>query len=141
MDRFRPERIDPVRVAIVAALLVVAVFVWSMARDRVVTPLDEMITEDACTTHGDEIGRALLDYERSNKFGLFNRSEGYCYYGEGPNGETPITQTMAEVQPGALYRAGKWIGIIIQLGIVSIFLRLTIDPALDLYRYIRSSVI
>lgn len=102
------------------------------------TPLDELVTEQACEDHGEEIGRDLIGYERSNRFGLSNRSEGFCSYGSGPDGEAPITLTMAETEPGSRYRAAKWIGIIAQLGIVSIFLRLTIDPALDFYRYVRS---
>lgn len=139
LNRFRPERIDPISVAIVVALLVVALFVWSVARDRLATPLDNMVTERLCIDHGEEIDRTMLDFERSNRFGLFDRSEGYCFYGEGPDGEAAITQTIAETKPGPLYRAAKWIGIIIQLGVVSLFLRLTIDPALGLYRYLRSS--
>ncbi len=123
---------------IVAVILVLAVFVWSLARDRVVTPFDDFMTERACADHGEEIERELLSHERSNRFGLSNRSEGYCAYGVGPEGEAPITLAIASTEPGLQYRAAKWIGIIVQLGIVSFFLRLTIDPALDLYRYLRS---
>lgn len=138
LNRFRPDRIDPVRVVIVAVLLVASLFVWSAARDRLVTPLDDLATERACEQYGEEIGREVTGHERSNRFGLSNRSEGFCFYGEGAEGEAPITLAIAEVEPGLEYRAAKWVGIIIQLGIVSIFLRLTIDPALDFYRYVRS---
>lgn len=120
------------------ALIVAALVVWNVSRSRVVAPFDGLITERLCLDHGEEIGRELLDYERSNRFGWSNRSEGFCFFGSGPDGEAPITRTIAETEPGLLYRAGKWIGIIVQLGIVSLFLRLTVDPSLDLYRYLRS---
>jgi hypothetical protein len=140
LNRFRIDRVDPFRIAIVAVLLIVALFVWSAVRDRVVTPLDSMVTERLCTDHGEEIGRTMLAFERSNRFGLTDRSVGYCFYGEGPNGEAAITLAIEQLDPGRLYLAAKWIGIIIQLGVVSIFLRLTIDPALDFYRYVRSTI-
>ena len=139
LSRFDPRRIDPFQAVIVAVLLVAAVFVWSAVRDRVATPLDERMTEQRCADHGEDIGREALGHERSNRFGLRDRSVGYCFFGPGPDGEAPITLTIAQTEPGPLYRAAKWIGIIIQLGVVSIFLRLTIDPALDLYRYVRSA--
>ncbi len=119
-------------------LLLAALVVWNLARSRVVAPFDALITERLCLDHGEEIGRELLDFERSNRFGWSNRSEGFCAFGAGPDGEAPITRTIADTEPGLLYQAGKVIGIIVQLGIVSVFLRLTIDPALDLYRYLRS---
>ncbi len=120
------------------ALLVVALGVWSLARSRVVAPIDAVVTERLCQDHGTEIEREMLDFERSNRFGWGNRSEGFCFYGEGPNGEAPITLTIEQTEPGPLYRGAKWLGVIVQLGIVSLFLRMTIEPALDLYAYVRS---
>lgn len=132
------RRIDPFRVVIVALLLVCAVFVWSFARDRIVRPFDNVVTEQLCKTYGEEIERTMISYEGSNRFGLFNRSEGFCRYGEGANGEAPITLNIEDTAPGPLFRAAKLIGIVTQLGIVSIFLRFTMDPVLDVYRWIRS---
>ncbi len=132
------DRIDPIRVVLVAVILVAAFILWGQVRARIVTPLDELVTEQLCQTYGDEIERTVTGFERSNRFGLRNRSEGYCEYGLGPNGEAPITRTIEETAPGPLYRGAKLIGIIVQLGIVSIFLRFTIEPVLDFYRYIRS---
>lgn len=132
------SRIDPFRIIIVAVLMVIALFVWSLARDRIVTPLDELVTEQLCITFGEEIDRPVVGFERSNRFGVYNRSEGFCQYGAGPNGEAPITRTIEETAPGPLYRGAKVIGIITQLGIVSIFLRFTMDPSLDTYRWIRA---
>ncbi len=132
------KRIDFIKLFLVAVLLVLAVIVWSFGRNQIVRPLDNLLTERLCLDHGEEIERISTGYERSNRFGLVDRSEGYCFYGEGPNGEAPITLTIEETLPGPLYRGAKWVGIIIQLGIVSIFLRFTIDPVLDTYRYIRA---
>lgn len=131
-------RIDPFRVAIVAAILLAALVIWSLTRNQIVEPFDRMVTEQLCRDHAEEIGRETVGYERSNRFGVRNRSEGYCRYGEGPNGEAPITLTIEETDPGPLYLGAKWVGIIVQLGIVSFFLRLTVEPALDFYRYLRS---
>ena len=131
------KRIDPIKLLLVAILAALALVVWSIGRNGVVEPLDNLLTERLCRDHGEEINRESIGYERSNRFGLFNRSEGYCSYGEGPDGEAPITLTIEDTAPGPLYRGAKWIGIIIQLGIVSIFLRLTVEPVLESYRYLR----
>ncbi len=131
------ERIDPIKLVLVGILAALALVVWSIGRNQVVTPLDDLVTERLCRDHGEEIGRESVGYERSNRFGLFNRSEGYCSYGEGPDGEAPITLTIEDTAPGPLYRGTKIVGIIIQLGIVSIFLRLTVDPVLESYHYLR----
>lgn len=131
------DRIDPIKIVLVGLLAALAIVVWSIGRNEVVTPLDGLMTERLCLDHAEEIGRVSTGYERSNRFGLFNRSEGYCFFGEGPEGEAPITLTIEDTAPGPLYRGAKLIGIIIQLGIVSIFLRFTVDPVLDTYRYLR----
>ncbi len=132
------DRVDPIKIILVAALLVVAFFVWGEARERIVQPLDELVTERLCDTYGDEIERSVVGFERSNRFGLVNRSEGFCRYGTGPNGEAPMTLTIEDTAPGPLFRAAKLIGIIVQLGIVSIFLRFTVEPVLGFYRFVRS---
>lgn len=131
------SRLDPIKIVLVGILLMLAVVVWSIGRNQVVKPLDNLMTERLCLDHAEEIGRVSTGYERSNRFGLINRSEGYCFFGEGADGEAPITLTIEDTAPGPLYRGAKWIGIIIQLGIVSIFLRFTVDPVLDTYRYLR----
>jgi hypothetical protein len=137
-QRFMVGPVDPFKVLIVVVLAVAALYVWSFARNELVRPFDNLLTERLCLDHAEEIGRVSTGYERSNRFGLFDRSEGYCSYGEGPDGEAPITLTIEETVPGPLYRGAKVIGIIAQLGIVSIFLRFTVEPVLDFYRYIRS---
>lgn len=132
------RRIDVGKWILVLLICIAALFVWSEVRQRVVAPLDEAVTEQACASHGDEIERESTGYERSNRFGLFNRSVGYCFYGEGPEGEAPLTLTIEQTQPGPFYRGAKAAGIIAQLGLVSIFLRLAVDPVLDAYAQIKA---
>lgn len=132
------NRIDPFQIIIVVIVLLLAVLLWSETRQRVVRPLDDLVTERLCITYGEEIEREVTGFERSNRFGLVDRSEGYCQYGDGPNGEAPMTVTIEQTLPGPLYRAAKIIGIIVQLGIVSIFLRFALDPVLEFYRYVRA---
>lgn len=134
------EYFDPFKIILVILIAVAAFYVWSTVRSVINEPLDKAVTEQLCKDYGEEIGRSALGYERSNRFGLRNRSEGFCFFGEGPDGEAPITLTIEETQPGNRYRAAKWIGVIIQLGIVSIFLRFVVDPVMDTYRYIRSLI-
>lgn len=134
------ERIDPFKVGLWVLILIAALFVWSLVRTSVVQPLDELVTEQLCETYGEEIGRTVTGYERSNRFGLRDRSVGYCLYGPGPDGEPPATFTIEATEPGNRYRAAKAIGIIIQLGIVSIFLRFVVDPVMELYQAIRRLV-
>lgn len=131
---------DPFKIILGILILIAAFYVWSAVRSGIVEPLDKLVTEQLCENYGEEIGRTVTGYERSNRFGLRNRSEGFCFYGQGPEGEAPITLTIEETQPGNRYRAAKWIGIIVQLGIVSIFLRFVVDPVMETYRYVRSLI-
>lgn len=133
--------IDPIKIVLAVLIAIAAFWVWSVVRTAVAEPLDRFVTEQLCEDHGEEISRELLGFERSNRFGLRNRSEGFCFYGEGPQGEAPITLTIEDTLPGPRYRAAKWIGIIIQLGLVSIFVRFVVDPVMDTYRYIRQRFI
>ena len=139
LDRLK-AMIDPGRVILAVLIVLAALWVWSTVRSVIVEPIDKAVTEQLCEDYGEEIGRAAIGYERSNRFGLRNRSVGYCLYGEGVNGEAPITLTIEETAPGPRYRAAKWIGIIIQLGIVSIFLRFVVDPIMDGYAYLKALV-
>ncbi len=131
---------DPFKIVLGILIAILALFVWSAVRSAIIEPLDNAVTEQLCDSYGEEIGRLATGYERSNRFGLRNRSQGFCFYGPGLDGEAPITLTIEETQPGSRYRAAKWIGIIIQLGIVSIFLRFVVDPVMDTYRYVRSLI-
>lgn len=130
-------RIDPFRIVLAILIALAALYLWSAVRSSLIEPFDEAVTEQLCETYGEEIQRTVTGYERSNRFGLQNRSEGFCFYGVGPQGEAPITLTIEETQPGNRYRAAKAIGIIMQLGIVSIFLRFVVDPVMEAYAYLR----
>lgn len=131
---------DPVfkvgRWFIIAVIAGLALFVLSLARTHVVAPFDNLVTEQMCLRHGEEIERSLLDFERSNQFALRDRTVGFCSYGPGPEGEPAIAMPVDETEPGALYTWAKAIGIIIQLGIASIFVRLVTEPALETYRFL-----
>ena len=121
---------------IIAVIAVFALIVLNLARTRVVAPLDNLVTEQMCLRHGEDIERTLLDFERSNRFALRDRTDGFCSYGPGPEGEPAVAMAIADTEPGALYTWAKAVGIILQLGIVSIFIRLVTEPALETYRYL-----
>ena len=138
-DQDRTERTPGFTIGrwvIIAFIAVLALLVLNLARNRVVAPFDNLVTEQMCLRHGEEIERVLLDFERSNQFALQNRTDGFCSYGPGQDGEPAMVMTVTETEPGPLYTWAKAIGIVIQLGIASIFVRLVTDPALDTYRFL-----
>jgi len=135
-----PFKIDLGRWLIAAIIGVLALLVLDVARNRAVAPFDNVVTEQMCLRHGEELGRSLIGYERSNRFALQNRTDGFCSFGTGPNGEPPVTMTVEEADPGALYTWAKAIGIVLQLGIVSVFIRFVTEPAFDLYRVVSEIV-
>ncbi len=125
-----------VRGVIVALILIGSLFVWRFARAAVVAPFDSLATEQACRSQAEELGRPLLAFERSNRFGLRDRVYGSCSFGA-PEGEQGTLQVgLDEIEFGPLYRLAKAAGVITQLFVVSIFLRFVVDPAMDLYRAI-----
>ena len=136
----RPALLDPLYWLAIGLLAVLTLLVWSVARDRVVEPFDQFVTDQHCFDKGQDFEREVVEVERSNRFGLVDRSEGFCSFGEGPDGEAPMTLTIDQTAPGPLFRAFKAFGIILQLGIVSIFLRLIVDPVFEMYRAVRGRV-
>ncbi len=138
-DQNQVERslaIDIGRWLIIAVIALFALIVLNLARTHVVGPFDKLVTEQMCLRHGEEIERTLLDFERSNQFALRNRTDGFCTYGVGPEGEPAMTMAIDATEPGALYTWAKAIGIMLQLGIASIFIRLVTEPALETYRFL-----
>lgn len=136
-DHDKAEReFDIGRWLIVAFIVLSALIVLNLARNRVVAPFDNLVTEQMCLRHGEDVERTLLDFERSNRFALRNRTDGFCSYGPGPEGEPAVVMAIADTEPGALYRWAKAIGIILQLGIASIFVRIVTEPALETYRFL-----
>ncbi|MDH4276476.1 MAG: hypothetical protein OEZ14_09495 [Acidimicrobiia bacterium] len=127
---------DIVRWLVVVLIALSALIVLNLARTRVVAPFDDLVTEQLCLRHGEDIERTLLDFERSNRFALRNRTDGFCSYGPGPEGEPAVAMSIADTEPGPLFTWAKAIGIILQLGIASIFIRLVTEPALETSRFL-----
>ncbi len=125
-----------VRGVIVALILIGSLFVWRFARSAVVAPFDSLVTEQACRSQAEELERPLIDFERSNRFGLRDRTYGSCLLGPLEGEQGTLQLGLEDVEFGPLYRLAKAAGIITQLFIVSIFLRFIVDPAMDLYRSI-----
>ncbi len=124
------------RWVVIAIIAILSLQVLNFARERLVAPFDGLITEQMCLRYGEDTGRTLLDFERSNRFTLGERSDGFCSYGPGLNGEPALSLTVQETEPGALYTWAKVVGILLQLGVVSTFIRLVTEPALETYRFI-----
>ena len=67
---------------VVIGFLVVVAFVALMFSRRLIQPMDNILTQSECSTHGrEELSREALDSEASNRFSVINRSEGHCVFG------------------------------------------------------------
>ncbi|MCP4222824.1 MAG: hypothetical protein GY773_05730 [Actinomycetia bacterium] len=159
---------DATKWIVVAFMVLVGLVTLVIAR-QMIAPIDRFVTEQACAVHGDDLGgRPVVDVERSNRFGLINRSYGWCMLGpvelegnETADGtaftasDSPVVDPTAEplagaeadptlnvqvdlqdVDPGALYRTLKIMGIVLQLGAASLAVRVLGEPILD--RFVRS---
>ncbi len=72
---------DAARWIVVAFMVLIGLVTLAMAR-QVIAPIDRFVTEQACATHGEDLGgRPVVEVERSNRFGLVNRSYGWCLLG------------------------------------------------------------
>ncbi len=153
---------------VVVFMVLVGVVTLAMAR-QVIAPVDRFVTEQACAVHGDDLGgRPVVDVERSNRFGLRNRSYGWCLLGPvelesdvAADGSaftanaSPVADEAAEplagaevdptvsvqvnlqdVDTGPLYRTLKVMGVVLQLGVASLAVRVLGEPILD--RFVRS---
>lgn len=79
--RFELTSKDLIKWTIVALLVVVGIVALMFTR-RLIAPVDGFVTGQVCTTHGrDELSREALDHERSNRFSLIDRTDGYCVFG------------------------------------------------------------
>ncbi len=130
-------RFDYVRWVLIAGIAVSAFIVLIVARNIIVRPLDNLVTEQTCRSFGDEIQRPLIEFQRSNQFALSDHTDGFCLYGAGEGGDGTVRYTLDEIEPGPMYTMAKLSGIVLQLGAASIFLRVITDPTLALYRYLR----
>ncbi|MEM7339790.1 MAG: hypothetical protein AAF467_14145 [Actinomycetota bacterium] len=127
-----------------AVLLVVGFFTLQVAR-RVTVPVDNFVTEQACTNFGNRFGRPVVEYETATRFSRFDTSEGSCTFGpvEPPDIEEDVEElevlpdiadsdvvrvTLLDTEPGPLYDAAKVMIVILQLGLVSLALRVVGVP-------------
>ena len=79
--KFEMSNANIIKWVIVAVLVVAAIIAMSFAR-RMIGPLDNLVTSQACTLHGkEELSRESVGYEASNRFALTNRSDGFCEFG------------------------------------------------------------
>ncbi|MGF1597414.1 MAG: hypothetical protein ACFCVK_10895 [Acidimicrobiales bacterium] len=149
---------------VVVAILVGAALAAMVVAGRLYGPVDTLGTQQACSGHGDALGRPLVEYERSRKFALVGRTDGSCLFGpvaadddEDAVGGDPVDDatvegvavddanaapaganlrvSLADFDTGGLYVAIKWMGVVLQLGAASIAVRLLADPLLD--RFVR----
>lgn len=130
-------RFDYARWVLAAGIAISALIVLVVARNTLVRPIDDLVTEQTCRNYGEEIQRPLIEYEQSNQFALTDRTDGFCLFGAGEGGEGTVRYTLEEIEPGPRYTMAKLGGIVLQLGIASIYLRLVTEPAFGLYRYLR----
>lgn len=67
---------------VIIGLLVVVAFVALMFSRRLIQPLDNLLTQQQCSTYGrEELSRQTVDREASNRFSLIDRTEGHCVFG------------------------------------------------------------
>ncbi len=66
---------------VIGFLVLVAIVALLFAR-RLIQPMDNVLTQSECATHGREVlSREALDSEASNRFSIINRSQGHCIFG------------------------------------------------------------
>lgn len=165
LDRLPIKPPRPAAVIAVVIVIAVGLTALLFAR-RAIDPLDRFVTAQMCSGPGDEVYRPVEEAEASNRFALVDRREGWCLFGpvdqelaeeaadeldddEEPPELSPGAQILAaadpdteiqvpvpDLEPGALYRAWKWMNLVLQFGAASFAVRLVADPLFD--RFIRS---
>ena len=118
---------------VVVGGLVVAGLLAMFIAGRILTPLDGLLTKQVCADHGDQLGREVTSYERSNRVALIGRTSGSCTYGA-PAADPaagPLTVPIPETDPGQLYGAVKVMLFVVKLGAASAAVRLLADPLFD----------
>ncbi|MEM9131595.1 MAG: hypothetical protein AAF962_20500 [Actinomycetota bacterium] len=164
LDRFQIKTPRPATVIVVAIVIVVGLTALFFAR-RAIDPLDRFVTAQMCSGPGDEVFRPVEEAEASNRFALVDRREGWCLFGpvdqvlaeeaadELDDDEEPpplsagaqilaaadpaaeVQVAVPDLEPGSLYRAWKWMNLLLQFGAASFAVRLVADPLFD--RFIR----
>ncbi len=112
---------------VVAGVLAMAVAGW------VLRPLDGLLTKQVCAEYGDQLGREVTSYERSNRVALLGRTSGNCTYAAPITDPAagPLTVSIPETDPSRLYGAVKVMLFIVRLGAASAAVRLLADPLFD----------
>jgi len=114
----------------VIGVLVVAGLVAMSAAGRILAPLDSLLTKQVCDDYGDQLGREVASYERSNRVALIGRSSGSCTYAAPATdpAAAPLTVPIGETDPSRLYGAVKVMLFVVKLGAASAAVRLLADP-------------
>lgn len=144
---------------VILALLVFVAIVALLFARRLYAPVDSIVTQRVCSEYGETLSRERVDHERSNRFSLVDRTDGYCVFGpvqdleaidggastddgaaaediEGdPAAQATIQVSLADLETDRFYTAIKWMGVIFQLGVASLAVRIVADPLLD--RFVR----
>ncbi|MEZ5410492.1 MAG: hypothetical protein R2761_20870 [Acidimicrobiales bacterium] len=110
--------------------LVAAGLLAMMMAGWVLGPLDTLLTKQVCADYGDQVGREVTSYERSNRIALVGRTSGSCTYAapvEDP-AAAPLTVAIPDTDPSRLYGAVKVMLFVVKLGAASAAVRLLADP-------------
>ncbi len=134
--RAAPESRDDAIRWVVVITLVLAALIAALITRKVVSPIDSLVTNRVCTSHGKAIGHTLVGYQRSNRLAIANRTAGTCTYAPAQGETEKLVVPIPETDPGSLYTAVKVMTLILQLGAASAAVRLLADPLLD--RFVRS---
>ena len=154
-------RENPAKWIVVTIMVVVALLTLVFTR-QAIRPIDDRVTEFACSSYGDDLARPLLSHQRSNRFGLANRTYASCSFGpvdpdalaelpveydddgeplprpESPFDDAePMALAVSDFEPIGLYGLVKGMGIVLQLGVASLAVRLVGEPLLE--RFARKS--
>jgi hypothetical protein len=115
---------------VVVGGLVVAGLLAMMVAGWVLAPLDGLLTKQVCADYGDQLGREVVSYERSNRVAVFGRTSGSCTYAapEADPAAALLTVSIPETDPSRLYGAVKVMLFIVKLGAASAAVRLLADP-------------
>ena len=132
------------KVLLSVVLIVIALVTLQVAR-RLTEPIDNVVTDLACSSFGDRFGRPVVEYETATRFAVFDSSDGSCTFGpvELPDDPDEVEElevlpdieasdvvrvTLLDTDPGPLYDGAKVAIVILQLGLVSVVVRLVGVP-------------
>lgn len=120
------------RWVVVGGLVVVGLLAMIVA-GRVLAPLDGLLTKQVCANYGDQLGREVSSYERSNRVALLGRTSGSCTYAapEADPAAGPLTVPIPDADPSGLYGAAKVMLFVVKLGAASAAVRLLAEPLFD----------